>query len=227
MTPYYEHGGVTIYHGDCRDVLAAGTQCDHVITDPPYDAKTHAGARNGFVGRPSISFDPLPDVHAATTALLAACRRWCVAFCSMEMLGAYAAAAGPAWVRSGFWRKPNGMPQMSGDRPGQPGEGLAIMHNPGRKRWNNGGRLAFWDHVVECHGRDHPTQKPMALMLDILSAFTDPGESVLDPYMGSGTTLVAAKNLGRSAVGIELDERYCEIAALRLAQDVLPLGLAQ
>ena len=70
----------------------------------------------------------------------------------------------------------------------------------------------------------HPTQKPIALIEQLLSQFTDLGDVVLDPFMGSGTTLRAAKNLGRKAIGIEIEERYCEIAVTRLAQTVLPLS---
>ena len=72
----------------------------------------------------------------------------------------------------------------------------------------------------------HPTQKPVALFEYMIRTYTDPGELVLDNCMGSGTTLRAAKNMGRRAIGIELDERYCEIAVKRLQQDVLPFDFA-
>lgn len=147
-------------------------------------------------------------------------------FCSMEMLGAYREQAGDAWVRAGFWRRPDGAPQITGDRPGQPGEGLAIMHRPGRKRWSGGGHHAFYEHCVVKHDRVHPTQKPESLMRELVSLYSEPGEIVLDPFMGSGTTLVAAKRLGRIGIGIELEEKYCEIAARRLQQEALPLEVA-
>ena len=72
--------------------------------------------------------------------------------------------------------------------------------------------------------KSHPTQKPLNLMLWCLKWVT--AQTILDPFMGSGTTLVAAKNIGRKAIGIEIEERYCEIAAQRLSQEVLPLGAA-
>lgn len=100
-------------------------------------------------------------------------------------------------------------------------ECLAIAHHRGRKRWNGGGRHAFWECSLE-HGHgngtrnEHPTQKPLRLMLDLVRDFTDPGESILDSHAGSGTTLVAAVRLGRHAIGIERNETYFKYAVERL-----------
>lgn len=69
----------------------------------------------------------------------------------------------------------------------------------------------------------HPTTKPLGLVSRFVSLFSEAGETILDPFMGSGTTLRAAKDLGRKAIGIEIEERYCEIAARRLEQEVLAL----
>ena len=219
IKPYYDHNGITIYCGDCREILP-GMRADHVITDPPYDKRTHAGARYGFRATSSeISFAPVDPTWVAPL-LLGACSGWVVAFCSLEMFGAYRDAAGDRWVRAGFWRRTNGVPQFTGDRPGQPGEGISIMHAGGIKRWNGHGRHAFWEFPI-VSGGPHPTTKPLMLMSAIVSDFTQPGDMILDSFMGSGTTLRAAKDLGRRAIGIEIEERYCEIAARRLAQETL------
>lgn len=234
MTPYYEQDGIVIYHGDCREVLPSLPAADVVLTDPPYDAQTHAGARTlgkEAVARASsgkrgitsagvieMGFACLPDV-AYTSQLTRWAMRWCLIFCSLEMLGAYREAAGAEyWIRGGFWHRPDGAPQITGDRPGQPGEGIAILHRPGRKRWNGGGHHAFYAHNTVKHGRVHPTQKPESLMRELVTLYSDEGETILDPFMGSGTTLIEAKRRGRKAIGIELEEKYCEIAATRLQQ---------
>lgn len=95
--------------------------------------------------------------------------------------------------------------------------------------WTSSQRKSVKKCTVQWNGllgresfRDHPTQKPEKLMLLCVQDYTDAGDTVLDPFMGSGTTLVAAKNLGRKSIGIEIEEKYCEIAAKRLAQSVLP-----
>jgi site-specific DNA-methyltransferase (adenine-specific) len=238
MKPYYDDGSCVIYHGDCREVMETIGRVDHVITDPPYDEQTHAGARtaardsDGNVDPQThainINFDPL-DIAAALPTLLSFTRRWLVGFCALEMLGEYRRVGGDAWVRAGFWRRPDGAPQFTGDRPGQPGEGVAILHRAlsagreGRTRWNGGGRHGYYEFMVVKHNRVHPTQKPEGLMAALVSDFSDAGETIMDPFMGSGTTLVAAKRLGRKAIGIELEEKYCEIAAKRLAQGALDL----
>lgn len=220
MTPYYDQDGIVIYHGDCREVLPTLHQCDVMLVDPPYDERTHKGARNHGEDFSRIDFAPL-DVIATLPILLEAVKRWTVAFCTMEMIGDYKTVAQKNWVRAGFWRRPDGAPQFTGDRPGTPGDAVAIMHPVGKKRWNGGGSHAYWEYGVERVDRVHPTQKPERLMAALVSLFSDSGETICDPFMGSGTTLVAAKRLGRKAIGIELEERYCEIAAKRLAQGTL------
>ena len=225
MRLYYAEDGIAIFHGDYRDVLPQLQPVDHVITDPPYDQRTHEGARSCGESTSRINFAPL-DVAGELPAILAIAARWTVCFCTFEMVSEYRAAAGTRWVRAGFWRRLDGTPQFSGDRPAVPGDVIAIMHASGRKRWNGGGSMAYWEYGVE-RGvqRVHPAQKPKPLMAHLVRDFSDPGDVILDPFMGSGTTLVAAKRLQRQAIGIEREERYCEIAAQRLAQRALPLAL--
>lgn len=228
MTPYYQEHGVTLYCANSASFLplAGGAAvADVAITDPPYDERTHANARTTATADKVlvIGFDPA-DPSVLGPALVRAAKRWAVAFCSMEMLGAYAVAVGPdRWVRSGFWHRPDGTPQITGDRPAQPGEGIAIMHRSlddgrvGRMRWNGGGNRAYWScNTVKGSERVHETQKPLDLMRALVRAFSDPDEVVLDPFCGSGTTLAACKMEGRQAIGIELVERHCESAAKRL-----------
>lgn len=209
-----------VVEGDALDVLRgmADGAVDAVITDPPYDERTHAGARTTRgvnVVSAGIDFAPMSTLEWAVDALRAA-RRWVLAFCSFEMLAAYESAAGRAWIRSGIWHKPGAMPQLTGDRPAIGGEAVAIMHRKGRKRWNGGGRSAFWSYDVERgEKRHHPTQKPVRLMLDLVRDFTDAGEVILDPFGGSGTTGVAALAEGRRVIIVERDPVYAAIARAR------------
>jgi len=119
--------------------------------------------------------------------------------------------------------KRNGMPQMTGDRPAQGWEAIAYLHRDGIKpTWKGGGRAG--NYILPKQNGEHPTTKPIQMILSFVDLFTDQGQVILDPFMGSGTTLRAAKDLGRKAIGIEIEERYCEMAAKRMAQKVLDLS---
>jgi site-specific DNA-methyltransferase (adenine-specific) len=220
MKPYYEQDGITIYHGDCREILPMLPKVDLVLTDPPYGKTTHEGARSAnSLDSTTIDFHPITDDELVELAKswVDHCNRWVLMTC--EWRHAVRLDECGALVRLGVWIKPNGAPQFTGDRPGTGWEAVALLHRHGRKRWNGGGHHAVWTCPIE-QGK-HPTQKPLRLVQKWAVDFSDEGELILDPFMGSGTTLVAAKNLGRNAIGIEIEERYCEIAAKRLAQGVL------
>lgn len=149
--------------------------------------------------------------------------RWALVFSDVESTYRWKDAlesAGLRYVRTGAWVKPDAMPQMTGDRPGTGFEPATICHAQGPMRWNGGGSLAVWTHFTsKGEARpDHPCPKPLALMVELVTLFTDEGETILDPFAGSGTTLVAAKLSGRKAIGIERDEKYCAVAAKRLRE---------
>lgn len=224
--PFFQDESCTIYHGDCRELLPLIEPVDLVLTDPPYSPACHAGARSMNSMEDSfIDFDAVLD--AAWLAQVAPLvRRWVVATMDWRHIAELAKAppASLRFVRFGIWAKPNGAPQFTGDRPGPGWEGVAFLHrNEGRMRWNGGGRSSVF--TTPRVSGDHPTEKPIKLLRDWVALFSDPGETILDPFMGSGTTLRAAKDLGRKAIGIEIEERYCEIAARRLSQSVLPLEI--
>lgn len=148
-------------------------------------------------------------------------RRWVIVFSDAETTWRWQAAlvvAGMRYIRTGAWVKPDAMPQMTGDRPGTGFEPCTITHAQGPMRWNGGGSLAVWTHFTSKGDArpDHPCPKPLPLMVELVTLFTDQGETILDPFAGSGTTLVAAKLNGRKAIGIEKSEQYCEVAAKRL-----------
>jgi DNA modification methylase len=224
---------------------------DHVITDPPYardvylraarvpaeGAGTRAGRtdrgihnlKTGALGKMAAgdigAIDEMLEPVSAQIGRLV--RRWALVFSDVETCHRWRQqleAASLRYVRTGAWVKPDAMPQMSGDRPAVGFEPCTIAHAPGPMEWNGGGRPAVWIfNTCKVNRPDHPCPKPEPLMEKLVFDFSDYGDAILDPFMGSGTTLVAAKRLGRKAIGIELNEQYCEVAAKRLAQGALPL----
>ena len=206
VTAYYDADGITIYHGDCREILPhiAG---DVLVTDPPYGMAYQSGwkdssrvandespiARDGALdlwgGRPALVFGRWSVVRPQSTRELLIWDKG-----DWPGMGDLALPWGPSTeeiyvLGDGF----------VGKRKGQ------ILRDPKRPKASG----------------HHPTEKPIGLMETLVRAC--PPGVIVDPFMGSGTTLVAAKNLGRNAIGIELEERYCEIAARRLGQGVLQL----
>lgn len=235
MTPYYEDESVRIFHADCRDVLPTLDRVDHVLTDPPYEAEAHTLQRRvkrngGAMNLEPLHFAPITvDRDEVALAFGPKAKRWTLVFCQAEASQEWRRsleAAGLVYRRACIWVKPDGMPQFTGDRPGMGYETFTAMHAPGRSRWNAGGRHGVYTINKGENGllgNQHPTQKPLALMKALIEDFTDQGETILDPFAGSGTTGRAAKDLGRKAILIEREEKYCEIAAKRMSQSVLPI----
>jgi site-specific DNA-methyltransferase (adenine-specific) len=219
-----EIGLATLYLGDCMDVLPTLERVDAVITDPPYGEQTHANAksnRGGGSGKKAIDFESLtPDgLRQIFRQCAVLCDRWLVATMEWRHIAEFDKAPpdGLELVRFGVWVKTNPMPQISADRPAQGWEGIAYMHATSvqKKRWNAGGSHGNYTGPVVTDG-NHPTGKPLPLFSKFVQNFTDPGGTVLDPFMGSGTTGVAAVQMGRRFIGIEREPRYFEIACKRI-----------
>jgi hypothetical protein len=215
-------GESTVWLGDCRDVLPMLDAVDVVLSDPPYGgADTHAQhlstivLKNGEPAGQALGFDGITaeELVEFTRQWCALARRWVVFSCEWKHVHRLDEAG--LLVRFGIWRKPDGAPQFTGDRPGTGWEAVAVCHRPGRKRWNGGGSHAFWT-VPKMGHYGHPTEKPEPLLRSWVRDFTDDGETILDPFMGSGTTGVAAVKLGRRFIGIEREPKYFEIAVRRI-----------
>jgi site-specific DNA-methyltransferase (adenine-specific) len=224
---------------------------DVVITDPPYSKHVHenmssgtamkkqveggsggVGGKGGGIPRITLPFGNLQQYDFAQD-LPRIARRWAIAFCAVEDFGAYRDAVGQdQYARSGIWYKPNSMGQLTGDRPANVCEGLAIMHRPAkgllgrRKEWNGNGSFAYWSSEDDSghyqlngtrgeKGR-HPNQKPLALCLELVAKFTQPGEFVLDPFAGSARIGEACVLLGRNYLGLDNDKAWVEKARERL-----------
>lgn len=234
MSPYWQSrdGRIVLYHGDCRDLMAglADKSVDHVITDPPYEAEAHTlqrrVKRSEVAALEPLSFPPLtPELRTEyADAFARIARRWVLTFCQVEAAMSWRHALERSralnYRRTCVWVKPDGQPQLSGDRPGMGYESLVCCHAKGKSRWNGGGKTGVFivnkNDPAFASGNIHQTQKPTQLMRQLVSLFTDPNELILDPFAGSATTLVAAHEQGRRAIGCELDEKNAEAAAKRL-----------
>lgn len=218
MTPYYDHGGVTIYHADAREVMADLT-ADVLITDPPYGVCFSHRLQNepAITGEQKMnraSDRQLTDAHVAVRNEVL--RQWGTR--PALVFGSWRAPRPPATLLRLVWDK--GQIGMGGFGPWRPADEEIYVLGKG---WLDGDRNT--PTVIRCAPeptahRNHPTPKPLSLMKRCVS-WCPPDWTILDPFMGSGTTLRAAKDLGRRAIGVEIEERYCEVAAKRLGQEVL------
>ena len=210
MKPYYEADGITIYHGDWREV-DEWRAADVVVSDPPYGiAYQYSNFRRRGNDREvqtvigdGAPFDPSPFLGQP-------CVLWGANY--------YAPALPPGkWL---VWNK-------------RDYREAAPMSADAEMAWHNLGTgppvavfnwfwIGYFRKGETGKPKYHPSQKPVSLMEWCIHAC--PAGTVADPFMGSGSTLVAARNLGREAIGVEVEERYCEIAVKRLAQGVLDLG---
>lgn len=206
--------GVVLYNADCRELELPNV--DVCITDPPYAEKTHAGARTGGGNEILIDFASITDAEfvALCKRLCGLTSRWVIMTCDWRHAAEAERRLPELFIRAGVWIKPNGMPQYTGDRPAMGWEAVAILHREGRKYWNGGGAHAVWT-VPKVHG-DHPTGKPVPLVAGWVRLFTNPGETILDPFMGGGTTGVAAVKHGRHFIGVEIEPRHYETALRRI-----------
>jgi hypothetical protein len=159
-------------------------------------------------------------------------KRWALVFCQVEAAMVWrdamvypetpeGAVPGMRYVRTCFWHKPSPQPQLSGDRPGSGVEAIATCHAQGGMRWNGGGGTNVFTHRQEsADAVGHPTPKPLSLMSELVGKFTDAGDTILDPFAGSGTTLVAAYRAGRKAIGVEKDPKYVALIIERLEEEL-------
>ena len=212
MTPYYDHAGIVIYCGDCREILPHLPKVDCVITDPPY-------------GIGSTSHRPLSrwygyDISGNNDTSM---RDFLIAWNMGPMLmfdsARHDAPEGTRctliWDKGGSvgFNGDNTLPWKSTYEP------IRVVGSP-----FIGGRIheSVLHYPASGFSRPmHPHEKPVDLLLHLVACTQG---TILDPFMGSGTTLVAAKNLGRKAIGIEICREYCDIAIRRLEQEVLPFG---
>ena len=228
MSQRVEIGDAVLYLGDCMDILPTLPKVNAVITDPPYGELTHSNAksnRGSGTGKKAIDFASMTASELEQVLIVCGqkCSRWLVSTMEWRHIARFETDPPHGWelVRFGVWVKTNPMPQISADRPAQGWEGIAYMHSTSgeKKRWNGGGQHGNYVGALVTDGA-HPTGKPIALFTQFVDKFTDRNETILDPFMGSGTTGVAAIQLNRKFIGIEREERYFQIARQRIEQAV-------
>lgn len=214
-----------LHHGDGVDGLLSYGQVDHCIFDPPYGQHVESGNDAIEVRSNRFNFSAMTDELRNRTARAVAhrTRRWAIICCDEEetYLWRFAmTAAGMTYYRKGTWLRRGSSPQFNGRGPAQGTEAILLFH--GREieqRWNGGGKMAVWEYpVVRGTERLHPTQKPTALMKEIVEDFTDPGELIADLFAGVATVGVAAVGLGRRYVGWEIDAEHYKNGLGRLEQ---------
>ena len=224
MKPYYNHDGLTIYHADCREVLA-DVSADLLLTDPPYGL---GAARRNFGGNGVkrhmtglVAGKAIPNRDYGDSA-------WDDATCDQELLNLaisrcpYQVIWGGNYFDLGpsrcclVWDKLRGNTDYADAEIAWTNFDRAVRVI--RWRWNGFLQQNSGNDKEE---RWHPTQKPLSVMAWAINQAPDTPSSILDPWLGSGTSLVAAKVAGMTGIGIEIEEKYCEIAAKRLSQEVL------
>lgn len=217
--PYYDSDGITIYHADCRLILPHLPKVDLVLTDPPYLISAAGG---GIGGRRQYLTDIRGNIDQGFDISLLTQFPNYFCFCGKEQLPhMFEFVNGKRWMLI-TWNKSNPTPLVNNNYLPDT-EYIFHSFEPGRLFGGYRDRSRYILHPVEQNGFDHPTVKPLPVINKLVELGSQIGDTILDPFMGSGTTLVAAKNLGRKAIGIEIEERYAEIAVRRLAQEVLPL----
>lgn len=240
--PYYQDDLVTLYHGDCREILPT-LRGDLVVTSPPYNLMrkwSGAGARSihaeGLAKKHHERWysDDMPEadyqlwqqqiLDAALVAAPCVCynhkvryqiRRAGRSLHPMQWIGDRL-----LWVEI-VWDRGGGV-ALNCARPVPSDERIYVLGRP--PAWHDDGSTTVWRIHAGAQNIDHPCPFPPEIPLRLIAMFTNPGMTIIDPFVGSGTTLRAAKDLGRRAIGIELIEAFCETAASRCSQETLNLG---
>ena len=223
MKPYYEHAGITIYHGDCREILPTLPKVDLVPTDPPYGINGGRGGTSRLRARGNYEgvFTAEDDTPEFIRAVAAPVIQFCIDagysiiltpgnknFCAYPQPDSFGCMWQPQGSGAQRWGWCDSQPIFYYGRSPIQGQRLEAC--------------SFRVVVADDCDNGHPCPKPLSFWKILLAKGCAEGGTVLDPFMGSGTTLKAAKEQRKQAIGIEIEEKYCEISAKRLSQEVLP-----
>jgi site-specific DNA-methyltransferase (adenine-specific) len=221
-------GNATLYLGECLEVMRSLEPVDHIISDPPYEDELH-----GAIGRirrsdgvemiSDLGFEGINATRGdVTRACVALSSGWLILFTLAEGVRAWRdeiQANGAKYDTCLAWVKPDSTPRMNGQGAARGFEcAVTAWCGTGYRSWNAGGKRGVYTHLVNNAERTglHPTEKPRRLMSELISDFTKPGQVILDPFMGSGTTGVSAVMAGRRFIGIERDPDHFKLACKRI-----------
>lgn len=224
-------GDCMLYQGDCLEIMLMIGEVDHIITDAPFEKEAHTpmrrtqnSIRSGTMD--SLDFDAISDVQRDSICYYCSsnCKGWFLVFCQIEAVGTWRDSIEKytsKYKRALVWVKPDSSPQFNGQGPAQGYETIvSAWCGSGISSWNGGGRRGVFTHLTNQSDRHgvHKTEKPISLMRELIALFSNPTQTILDPFMGSGTTGIACVKLGRKFIGIELDPKYFDIACKRIEQ---------
>lgn len=225
-----QFGDARLILGDCLEVLDTISQVNCIATDPPYEDHMHKAKENarglrldGYASPKPVNFDSITDIRdLVALKFVKVCAGWVLAFCTPEGITPWRdalEAAGARYKRACFWSKPDAAPQFNGQGPAMAVEPFVTAWcGSGVSKWNGGGRRNLFTHLTNQSTREgtHPTEKPIPLMQELVNLFSNEGETVCDPFMGSGTTGIACLGLDRKFIGVEKDETYFDLACRRI-----------
>lgn len=220
-------GLATLYLGDAMEVMTSLEPVSHIISDPPYEDELHkaVGRIRRADGRKMIDDLGFEGINATRAKVATDCARlsqgWVILFCLAEGVRAWRddlQAAGCKWDTCLAWVKPDASPRFNGQGAARGFEcAVTAWAGKGYRSWNGGGKRGVFTHCCNTErASDHPTEKPVRLMAELVCLYSNPGQSILDPFMGSGSTGVAAVKYGRQFVGIERDEHHFGTACRRI-----------
>lgn len=220
-------GGQRLILGDCLEVMKELGGVDHVISDPPYEDELHKaiGRIRRNDGREMIDSLGFDGVNVIRPDIVNNCVRissgWVILFTLAEGVREWRdelQSCGAKYDTCLAWVKPDAAPRFNGQGAARGFEcAVTAWAGKGYRGWNAGGKRGVYTHCVNTNRYGgHPTEKPLPLMMEILKDFTNHGQTVLDPFCGSGTTIVACERMGRRGIGIEMNEEYFNLACKRV-----------
>lgn len=228
-----------IYCGDNHEYYPAIPAVQAVFTDPPYGTEVHDKDKVGRNESGQVDSVPVPFISLTASDMAGVarfceerCSGWALIFCQTEQIKDWRSMMegrtldAIRYFRPMLWIKPDAKPNLRGHGPGIGHETIqSYWCGPEKQRWNGGGKVGVFYHTRNRRsdgGMKHPTEKPVSLMKELVRYFTNPGDTIFDPFMGAGSTGVAAIELGRNFIGIEKNRAFYEEAERRLQEAAQP-----